>query len=90
MRYELVDEIVFVDINGNNRTIKDMREYEDQNMVASVNILGSAFIDEIATRQEFYGDGSEFEIYKVVDFNIIKLFDAGFDLSKIKKLEIPE
>jgi hypothetical protein len=90
MRYELVSEIVFTDINGVNRTIKDMREYEDQITLSFININEAKHIDEIATRPEFYGEGSEFESYKIVDKNIVKLFDTGFDLNKIKKLEIPE
>lgn len=90
MRYELVDDIVFTDINGNETTIKDMREYEDQIIIASFNILDSRFIDEIATRQEFYGEASEFEAYKIVDQNIIKLFESDFDLTKLKKLDIPQ
>lgn len=90
MRYELVGEIVFTDINSKNTTIKDMREYEDQIIVASVNILDSRFIDEIATKEEFYGEASEFETYKIVDQNIIKLFEAEFDITKLRKLDIPQ
>lgn len=90
MRYELVDTIAFTDVNGKTRNIKDMREYEEQVLSSFVNINGSEFIDEIATREEFYGESSEFEIYKIVDHNIIKLFESGFDLNKIKKLEIPQ
>jgi hypothetical protein len=90
MRYETVENITFTDVNRKSRIIKDMREYETQNIVAAVNVLNSRFIDEIATREEIYGDGSEFEIYKIVDQNIVKLFDARFNLEKIKKLEIPE
>ena len=90
MRYELVDTIPFTDINSKTTNIKDMREYEDQIIVATVNVNSSLFVDEIATREEFYGPESEFESYKIVDQNIIKLFESDFNLTKIKKMEIPQ
>ena len=89
MRYLLIDDIQFTDINSRTVTIKDMREYEEQEIISFLNLYSEKYLDEIATRPEFYGDDLEFESYKIADQNIVKLFDAGFDMSKIKKLEIP-
>jgi hypothetical protein len=66
-----------------------MREYEVLETASFINISGSKFIDEIATREEVYGSDSEFESYKLVDHNIVEIFDNVFNLLKLKKLRIP-
>jgi hypothetical protein len=89
MRYETVDTIPFTDINGKTYSIKDMREYEKTDSASILNLKGEKYIDEVTSRKEIFGDGSEFESYKIVDHNITSLFDRNFDLTKLKKLEIP-
>lgn len=89
MRYALVDDIVFTDINGKEYTIKDFRPYEQFKTFAKIKLQGEKYLDEIATRPEYYGDDAEGESYKIADANIVKLFEADFDLSKIKELQVP-
>ncbi len=58
-------------------------------MLDTVAVRASDRMDEIASHRQYYGDGAEGETYKVVEFNIAKLFENDFDLGKIKILNIP-
>ena len=89
MRYEETDTIKFTTIDGKELSIKDIREYESLESVAKINVYDSKFIDEIATREDVYGEESEFESYKIADQNIVNLFENSFDITKIKTLGIP-
>jgi hypothetical protein len=89
MRYEPINTISFINKNGVTVNIKDIREYPPYETYLSLNIKAEDKIDEIATRFEIYGDEAEGESYKIIDNNIIKLFEANFKLDKIKKLDIP-
>ena len=89
MRYETVDTIPFTNHNNKTYSIKDRREYPDYEKLLSVVITNDDKIDELASRNEAYGDGGEDKSYKIVDYNIVNLFEADFSLSKINSLEIP-
>lgn len=66
-----------------------MREYPSYVLFDSIVPQKGDRINEIATRRQYYGDDAEGESYKVVEFNIEKLFENQFDVSKLKILEIP-
>lgn len=89
MRYEAIDTISFTNKNNVTVNIKDMREYPSYQTYLSINIKSQDKIDEIATRFEVYGDDAEGESFKIVDNNIVKLFENDFNLEKIKSLDIP-
>ena len=89
MRYQLVDIIVFRNTQGKSITIRSMREYPEYTDSMNIKVRSDDEIDEIASRQEIYGDEGEMESYKIFDANIINIFDAGFDISKLNKVRIP-
>lgn len=89
MRYFDIDTISFETDIGGKFAIKDMREYPSYTTAQIINIKNFDRPDEIATRQEHFGDDAEADTYKIIDHNIAELFDAKFDLSKLKKLRIP-
>jgi len=89
MRYYDVDTISFETDVGNKFAIKDMREYPIYTTAQIINIRADDRPDEIATRKEHFGDNAEGDTYKIVDHNIAELFDAWFDLSKLKQLKVP-
>lgn len=89
MRYIPIDTISFTDSNGRTVNIKDMREYEDQQTLKIIKTKKNDKIDEIASRQDIYGNDGEIESYRIVDYNIVKLHDVEFDMAKIETLEIP-
>ena len=81
--------IIFTDVNGNSYTIKEMREYTPRVKWFSVNIDSSDDLDEIASRSDVYGSGSESEYYKIFEMNKEAISDVNFDISKLKSLVIP-
>lgn len=89
MRYIIIDNISFTTINNQTVNIKDIREYPEYTKSIGLTIRSNDRIDEIASRRDIYGDGAEDQSYKIIDFNIVKLYENNFDLSKLKELEIP-
>lgn len=89
MRYEQIDNISFTNRDNKTIEIKDIREYPSYEILSSLKISSEDKFDEIASRPEIYGEDSEDESYKIVDFNIVKLFDNDFDLSKIQRIDLP-
>ena len=89
MRYMTIPTISFTDSYGRTHAIKDMREYPTYTTMMMLDTKATDQIDEIATRQDVYGDGAEGDTYKIHEANIEKLFEEKWDMSKIKQLRIP-
>lgn len=89
MRYLKIDNINFTTINGDTFLVKDIREYPTYQKLGDYPYLKDEDIDEIISRRDYYKDGAEDLSYAVVDFNIEKLTENGYDLNKLKKLRIP-
>jgi len=89
MRDLSVETISFLDANKKTYAIKDMTEYVDYALSFILPIQNKDRIDEIATRKDVYGEDSEEDIYKIIEMNIVELFESKFNLSKLKELKIP-
>jgi len=89
MRYESIDTISFTNHNNRIVAIKDKREYPAYEKLINIVTNADDKVDEIASRYEAYGDGGEDQSYKIVDYNIITIFETDFDMSKIKSLGVP-
>lgn len=91
MRFIEIDNITFIDKDGNRFPIKDIRPIEELTTAAEVEISNRDMIDEVATRTSprIYGEDSEHLIYKVFDHNAREIIEAGWDLGKLSKLKIP-
>ena len=89
MRDLQVETISFTDSAGKSHAIKDMTEYSDKALAATIPVQKYDRIDEIVTRREIYGDDSEEDINRVIEMNIEDIFESRFDLTKIKELRIP-
>ena len=90
MRYANVQNIIFATYLGDVITIKDFYEIPTSYQKAtSVKISAGTLLDEVANRREIYGQDSENSIYKILEFNKTAIFEAGFDLDKVRTLEIP-
>lgn len=87
MRDITVDSVNFTTSSGEIATIKEMREFETMTGQAKYKTRKGQTLDEIAV--EVYGDDTEFQCYKIFDHNVEAIVDSGFDLDKIKELEIP-
>jgi hypothetical protein len=84
-----LDDVVFTDYHGRSYRIKDIRPFPDYVFSKTINISGADDIDEIASREEIYGRDGESLAYAIIDFNKEKLFDAKYDMTKLRTLDIP-
>jgi len=82
-------EFTFIDIDGESHSLKEMRDIPVYTQSVVVNVNNGDMIDEIASRPEVYGEGSEDLSYKIFEANIITLFENDFSLTNIKKLLAP-
>lgn len=89
MRYQEIDNVIFTNKDGNSFTIKDMREYPDYTLLMPLEIGEDEMIDEIASRPDIYGDEAESQSFKIFENNKVKIFEARFMFSKLRKLRIP-
>jgi len=89
MRYVEIETISFTDIIGNQYPVKEMREYPVYQTLFEIKIEDGDYIDEIASRPQVFGEGSEDQAYLIFEHNIVAIAEADWDLSKIKKLRIP-
>ena len=89
MRYIDVDTVTFTDINGKSYPVKDRRDISTQTLAFEIDVKEGDLLDEVASRREVYGDFGEVHAWRIFDLNIVRLTEAGFDMSKIKRLKIP-
>jgi len=89
LRYLYIDDITFETLEGQSIVVKDMRRYPEYATLTNYKLQKGEDLDEIISRQEYYGDGQESNAYAMVDINIVKLFESQFDLDKIKTIKIP-
>ena len=90
MRYINIPNISFTRIDGKSYQIKDFREYPSYVKKMTYAVKENDMIDEIITRRDLLGDNSESESYKLVDFNITRLYENGWDLGKLKNIDVPD
>ena len=90
MRYMTADSVVFTDAVGRTVTIKDtipMVGKSDRSF--EVPCFADIALDEVATRQEAYGDNAEASAYLIFEENAVEIMEARMDMGKIKKLRVP-
>lgn len=89
MRYFDIETVSFNDKNGRIVPVKDIRPIPDNQINFEIKSKDLDTLDEIASRTDIYGPGSEDQSFKIFDANIIELFESDFDLTKIRRLKIP-
>ena len=89
MRYDDIANVDFTDIDGRTYQIKDFRAIPKYNKLLEIKYNNEDF-DEIASRQNIYGEGSENQAFAIFEANIEKLTENNFDGSLITKIIIPE
>lgn len=88
-RYLNVDTLSFTDRLGNTYPVKDIREIPSEQISFEIDVDEETLLDEIASRQEVFGDFGEQQSYRIFDLNIEILTEANFDLTNIKRLKVP-
>jgi hypothetical protein len=89
LRYNNIETVTFTDPDGNKIAVKDTRPIQQLQTGVALKVEQGMELDEIMSRKEYYGDGSEDLAYALFDHNIIKLVEAKFDISKLKELNVP-
>lgn len=90
MRYLPIDDVVFADANGASYTIKDTRPIPTYTTRFVQAVTERDRVDEIAGRDEVFGDGGEASSFKIYDHNIRPLLEHNFVLgTAVKELKIP-
>jgi hypothetical protein len=90
MRYVQIETISFQTADGLVVSIKSMRPIPKK--ASSFTIVpcdAHVSLDEIASRTNIYGAGFEGESYQIFEENQTEIFEARFDMSKIKNLRVP-
>jgi len=89
MRNLTTPTLSFTDANGRTFAINDFQPYPKYSTWFQYPVQTGDDLDEIASKSNVYGSGSEANYYQIVEHNIALLFDVKFDLNKIETLNIP-
>lgn len=90
MRYNNAANVSFTDADGNTVSIKEILPVTPRaDSFMKVECDSSSSLDEIASRDAIYGEGSESSAYKIFDENIVELVDAHFDLGLLRSVRVP-
>lgn len=89
MRYINVDNVDFTDVNGNIVVIKDKRIVPEYNIVTTIQKDEKELLDEIAIKEEIYGEGNEDLAYLLFEANQKEIIEVDFDITKIRNIKIP-
>lgn len=90
MRYINTDTIDFTDVDNVTHKITDWREIPSYQTWKNINnITEDVELDEIASRDEFFGDGAEYMNYALVEANLVKMMEADFNSKELKKIIVP-
>ena len=88
-RFNDVETITFTDINGIQYPVKDTRLITNQVLAFQIDKRKEDLIDEVASREEVFGEFGELQSWRIFDINIVKLTEVNFDITRIDKLKIP-
>ena len=88
-RYSDVDTITFIDVNGNQFPVKDIRPISEQTVAFEIDKTGNDLLDEVASRKLTFGDFGEIQSWRFFDLNIVRLTEVNFDMTKLKRLKVP-
>ena len=90
MRYLTSPQHSFTDANGNTVSVYEKLPTPDKAaLFLVVECDGQSSLDEIASRDDMYGAGTESYAYKIFGENVRELVECGFDLSKLRTLRVP-
>ena len=79
----------FTNWDGTKAQIKIMRDIPAYSRFYEIELGEGSMLDEIASRTNVYGEGAEGQSYKLLEANVVAMFENDFDLSRLKRLRIP-
>jgi hypothetical protein len=89
MRYQQIDNLLFTTIRGKTVQIKDMRELPSYQTLAEYKMQDGDDLDEIVSREIYYGSNAESATYLLAEHNAVKLWESKFDVSALRTVKIP-
>lgn len=89
MRYLQIPDVVFVDRDGNERVIKDIRPMGEYRTILNIPNNNELMLDEIVSREETYGKGAEDLTFAAFDHNAEKIMENNLDMSRLKTIKLP-
>jgi hypothetical protein len=81
--------ISFTWLDGHDYNLKDMKEYPAYDSFVKIKLKQNDQLDEIASRTDVYGSGSESYAYLLFECNREKIVENNFDLNKLHELKVP-
>jgi hypothetical protein len=90
MRYFNIDTVVYETADSKKVNVKELRPLYSAPFRFRVKLKEERTLDEIAVRDEVYGESAELETYKLFDYNATKIIEQQGDLTRIESLEVPE
>lgn len=88
-RYISIDTVSFNDKDENLFPIKDVRPIPSEPVGKTIPIIAGTMMDEIASRDDVYGEFGEGESFRIFDLNVIELTENKFIISELKALKVP-
>ncbi len=89
MRYIGVSNIVFEYENNRFVEVKDMYDIPEYEISIDIAITKNSMLDEIVSRDNIYGEDTEYLAYKLFEANIVQIVDYNFTLNGLSRLSIP-
>lgn len=89
MTFDNAAIISFNDELGNTFPVRDKKDIGTFKTASTIDNVQGAMLDDIASRQEIYGDGAEDLSYTIFEANIEAIVEAGLNEGLVKKLIIP-
>jgi CRISPR/Cas system CMR-associated protein Cmr3 (group 5 of RAMP superfamily) len=83
------DDVSFPWMDGYTYNIKDIKTYPVYDQFVSIALKQNEHLDEIASRTEIFGVGSDALAYLLFEANVEKITENEFDLNKLRTLKIP-
>lgn len=90
MRYLQVPTVPFRAPDGRTVAVRSRRELEPGGSATlKVKVMEGASLDEVVTRPEVYGSGSEGDAYRLFDENVVEIMQSRYTLKGVGELRVP-
>lgn len=89
MRFQNTETFTFVDSDGTQKLVYDLREIPSFQIARTMTRNTEEDFDEIWSRSDVAGVDMEPQSYALHEANIVQILDAGFDYDRVRRIKIP-
>lgn len=91
MRYFSVENVIFTNRFNKTVTIKNVLPITPKaDKSVNLRIQDGDNMDEIASRNNIYGENHEMDAFKIFMENVEEIAFANYDMSRLRSLRIPQ